>query len=168
MKNVTEDVLARARKIKLLLMDCDGVLTDGKIYFNEHGEETKAFNTKDGLGLVLLHRAGIGTGIITGRVFGGLQRRVEELGIRFLRMGCEDKTEEFENILADAGVTADETAYIGDDLPDIALLKKAGLAVAVADAAGEVLEAAHYITEKNGGDGAVREVADLILRAKIV
>ncbi|HEV7643759.1 MAG TPA: HAD hydrolase family protein [Pyrinomonadaceae bacterium] len=166
MKNITEDILARAKKIKLVLMDCDGVLTDGKIYFNEHGEETKAFNTKDGLGIVLLHRAGIATGIITGRVFNGLKRRAEELGIRYLRMGCDDKTEEFENILADAGVSAEETAYIGDDLPDIALLKKAGLAVAVADSVREVLEAAHYITEKNGGDGAVREVADLILQAR--
>ncbi len=166
MKNIPEDILARARKIKLVLMDCDGVLTDGNIYFNEHGEETKAFNVKDGLGIVLLHRAGIDTGIITGRVFKGLQNRAEELGIRFLRMGCEDKTEEFENIIADAGVSAEETAYIGDDLPDIALLKKAGLAVAVADSVREVLEAAHYITEKNGGDGAVREVADLILQVK--
>jgi 3-deoxy-D-manno-octulosonate 8-phosphate phosphatase (KDO 8-P phosphatase) len=168
MKNVTEDVLSRARKIKLVLMDCDGVLTDGKIYFNEHGEETKAFNTKDGLGIVLLHRAGLQTGIITGRIFNGLQRRTEELGMKFLRMGCEDKSEEFENIMADAGVSAEETAYIGDDLPDLALLKKAGLAVAAADSVRQVLDAAHYITEKNGGEGAVREVADLILRAKAV
>ena len=166
MENINEEILLRAGKIKLLLMDCDGVLTDGKIYFNEHGEETKAFNTKDGQGIVSLHRAGIMTGIITGRIFKGLERRTEELGIKFLRMGCNDKDEEFENIMADASVSLEETAYIGDDLPDIALLKKAGLAIAVADAAEEVLEAAHYVTLKNGGDGAVREAADLILKAR--
>ena len=164
MENITEDILARARKIKLLLMDCDGVLTDGNIYFGEHGEELKAFNTKDGLGIVLLHRAGLMTGIITGRTFNGLKIRAEELGMKFLRMGCDDKTEEFENILADAGVSAEETAYVGDDLPDLALLKKAGLAVAVADAVNEVQQAAHYVTSKKGGKGAVREVADLILK----
>jgi len=166
MEKISDDILIRARKIKLVLMDCDGVLTDGKIYFNERGEETKAFNTKDGLGIVSLHRAGIATGIITGRIFKGLERRAEELGIRFLRMGCEDKTEEFENVIADAGVSAGETAYIGDDLPDIALLKRAGLAVAVADAVKEVLAAAHYVTSKNGGDGAVREVTNLILLSR--
>jgi 3-deoxy-D-manno-octulosonate 8-phosphate phosphatase (KDO 8-P phosphatase) len=166
LENISEDILARARRIKLVLMDCDGVLTDGKIYFNEHGEETKAFNIKDGLGIVRLHRSGISTGIITGRVFNALKVRAEELGIGFLRMGCEDKAEEFGNAMADAGVTAEETAYIGDDLPDIPLMQKAGLGVAVADAAGEVLAAADYVTSKNGGDGAVRELADLILNAQ--
>lgn len=165
MKNLNEDILARAAKVKLLLMDCDGVLTDGKIYFNERGEETKAFNVKDGQGIVSLHRAGIMTGVISGRVFRALEVRAEELGIKFLRMGCSDKVEEFNNILADAAITAKETAYIGDDIPDIALLKKAGFAIAVADAAKEVLEAVHYVTANKGGDGAVREVADLILTA---
>src|SRR5215813_10073049 len=120
MKNVSEDILARATKIKLVLMDCDGVLTDGKIYFNERGEETKAFNVKDGLGIVSLHRAGIMTGIISGRVFSALEVRAEELGVKFLRMGCDDKVLEFENILSEAGVTPEETVFIGDDLPDIA------------------------------------------------
>jgi 3-deoxy-D-manno-octulosonate 8-phosphate phosphatase (KDO 8-P phosphatase) len=166
MENISADILARAGKVKLLLMDCDGVLTDGKIYFNEHGEETKAFNVKDGLGIVSLHRAGVMTGVISGRNFRALEVRAEELGIRFLRMGCADKVAEFENILADASVTPEETAYIGDDLPDIDLLKKAGFAVAVADAAKKVLEAAHYVTANNGGGGAVREVADLILSAR--
>ncbi len=167
MENISEDILARAAKVKLLLMDCDGVLTDGKIYFNERGEETKAFNVKDGQGIVSLHSAGIMTGIISGRVFRALEVRAEELGIKFLRMGCTDKVEEFENILADAGVSPEETAYIGDDIPDIALLKKAGFAVAVADAAKEVFEAAHYVTVNNGGSGAVREIADLILKDRL-
>jgi 3-deoxy-D-manno-octulosonate 8-phosphate phosphatase (KDO 8-P phosphatase) len=166
MEKISEDIMVKARKIKLVLMDCDGVLTDGKIYFNERGEETKAFNTKDGHGIVSLHRAGIVTGIITGRIFAGLEKRTEELGIKFLRMGCTDKTEEFENLIADAGVTQEETAYVGDDLPDLSLLRKAGLAVAVADAVDEVLDAAHYVTSKNGGAGAVRELADLILTAR--
>lgn len=166
MKDLSADILARAAKVKLLLMDCDGVLTDGKIYFNERGEETKSFDVKDGQGIVSLHRAGIVTGIITGRVFKALEIRAEELGIRFLRQGCDDKVLEFENLLADAGVTAEETAYVGDDLPDISLLKRAGFAVAVADAVQEVLEKAHYITDKNGGEGAIREVADLILKAR--
>lgn len=166
MKNISEDVLSRAAKVKLLLMDCDGVLTDGKIYFNEHGEETKAFNIKDGQGIVSLHRAGILTGIITGRTFKALDIRGAELGIKFVRQGCQDKVLEFENIIADAGVTAEEAAFVGDDLPDIELLKRAGLAVAVADAVPEVLESAHYITSRNGGDGAVREIADLILKTR--
>ncbi len=158
--------MARAAKVKLLLMDCDGVLTDGKIYFNERGEETKAFNVKDGQGIVSLHRAGIMTGIITGRVFKALEVRAEELGIRFLRQGCDDKVIEFENLLADAGVTSEETAYVGDDLPDLGLLKKAGFAIAVADAVPDVLDDVHYVTDRNGGEGAIREIADLILIAR--
>lgn len=166
MKEVSEDVRARASKIKLVLMDCDGVLTDGKIYFSDSGEETKAFNIKDGQGIVSLHKAGILTGVITGRSSKALEIRVAELGMRFLKQKSADKVADFENILGDAGLTAAETAYIGDDIPDITLLKKVGLAVAVADSAAELFDSVHYITGNNGGEGAVREVADLILAQK--
>jgi 3-deoxy-D-manno-octulosonate 8-phosphate phosphatase (KDO 8-P phosphatase) len=166
MKNISEDIRARAGKIKLLLMDCDGVLTDGRLYYNERGEEIKAFNIKDGYGIASLHRAGIMTGIITGRTFDGLNKRVEELGTRFLRQGCRDKVEEFKNIIADAGVTAEETAYVGDDIPDLELLKLAGFSAAVADSAAELFGHVHYITEKPGGFGAVREIANLILSSR--
>lgn len=166
MKNVSEDILARAKKIKLVLMDCDGVLTDGKIYFSDSGEETKAFNIKDGQGIVSLHAAGILTGVITGRSSKALEARVAELGMKFLKQKSKDKVADLESVLAEAGVSADETAYIGDDIPDMALLEKAGLAVAVADSATELFDVVHHVTERNGGSGAVREVADLILLAQ--
>lgn len=160
------DVQARAARIKLFLMDCDGVLTDARIWVLENGEDQKAFNTRDGLGLELLHRAGIQAGVISGRVSSALTRRAERLGMKYVRQGCEDKEQAFAEILADAGVTKDEVAFAGDDLNDIPLMRQSGLAIAVADAVLETREHAHYITQARGGHGAVREVVQLILKSQ--
>ncbi len=156
----------RAARIKLLLMDCDGVLTDGRIWILENGEDQKAFHTRDGLGINLLHRAGLKSGIISGRISSALARRAQSLGVSFLWQGREDKREAFADTLAQAGVSNDEVAFVGDDLTDLALMVQSGLAVAVADAAAEVRSRAHYVTQANGGNGAVREVVELILKAQ--
>jgi 3-deoxy-D-manno-octulosonate 8-phosphate phosphatase (KDO 8-P phosphatase) len=160
------DVQARAARIKLFLMDCDGVLTDARIWVLENGEDQKAFHTRDGLGLELLHRAGLKSGVISGRVSSALTRRAEKLGMSYVRQGCEDKEQAFAEILADAGLTNADVAFAGDDLNDIPLMIKSGLAIAVADAALETREHAHYITQARGGHGAVRETVELILKAQ--
>ena len=156
----------RASRIKLLLMDCDGVLTDGRIWLMEEGGEQKSFNTHDGLGLALLHRAGLRSGVITGRTSSGLVRRASELEIEFVRQGDPNKVEAFEEILRLAGLEEDEVAFVGDDLTDIPLMQRAELAVAVADAVAEVRAVAHYVTVREGGRGAVREVVELILKSQ--
>jgi 3-deoxy-D-manno-octulosonate 8-phosphate phosphatase (KDO 8-P phosphatase) len=156
----------RASRIKLLLMDCDGVLTDGRLWLTENGDEQKSFNTKDGLGLALLHRAGLQSGIISGRKSIAVERRAQELGIEFLRQGDEQKIAAFEEVLRLAGVNEDEVAFIGDDLSDIPLMQRSELAVAVADAVEEARAAAHYVTHAEGGRGAVREVVEIILKSQ--
>lgn len=160
------DVQARAARIKLFLMDCDGVLTDARIWVLENGEDQKAFNTRDGLGLELLHRAGLKSGVISGRVSSALKRRAEKLGMSYVRQGCEDKKQAFAEIVADAGVTNAEVAFAGDDLNDLPLMLQSGLAIAVANAASETLEHAHYVTQARGGEGAVREAVELILKSQ--
>lgn len=147
-------------------MDCDGVLTDARIWVLENGEDQKAFHTRDGLGLEIFHRAGLKSGVISGRVSSALTRRAEKLGISYVRQGCEDKQEAFAQIVADAGVTKAEVAFAGDDLNDIPLMLQSGLALAVADAAAETRNHAHYITEARGGHGAVREMIELILKSQ--
>ena len=156
----------RASRIKLLLMDCDGVLTDGRLWLLENGDEHKSFNTKDGLGLELLRRSGLRAGIITGRTSTGLARRAQELGIEFLRQGNEQKIAAFEEVLRSARIKEDEVAFVGDDLSDIPLMRRSELAVAVADAVAETRAAAHYITKAKGGRGAVREVIEIILKSQ--
>lgn len=160
------DVQARAARIKLFLMDCDGVLTDARIWVLENGEDQKAFNTRDGLGLDLLHRAGLKSGVISGRVSSALTRRAEKLGMSYVRQGCEDKEQAFAEILSDAGLTNAEVAFAGDDLNDIPLMLQSGLAIAVADASPETRNHAHYITQARGGHGAVREAVELILKSQ--
>jgi 3-deoxy-D-manno-octulosonate 8-phosphate phosphatase (KDO 8-P phosphatase) len=162
----SSEVKQRAARIKLLLMDCDGVLTDGRIWIFENGEEQKGFHTRDGLGLELWHRAGFTSGIISGRTSTAVERRAQALGITYVWQGRSDKEQVFAETLAQAGVTNAEVAYIGDDLNDIPLMLKSGLGVAVADAAPETREHAHYVTELAGGYGAVREVIELILKAQ--
>jgi 3-deoxy-D-manno-octulosonate 8-phosphate phosphatase (KDO 8-P phosphatase) len=160
------EVQQRAARIQLLLMDCDGVLTDGRIWLFENGEEQKGFHTRDGLGIELLHRAGLKSGIISGRNSNAVERRARLLGMSFVRQGCEDKRQAFAETVTKAGVTAGEVAFIGDDLNDIPLMLQSGLSVAVADAAFETREHAHYVTQALGGFGAVREVIELILKAQ--
>ena len=155
----------RASRIKLLLMDCDGVLTDGRLWLTD-GDEQKSFNTHDGLGLSLLHRAGLRSGIITGRSSQSVARRARELGVEFVRQGDPDKIKAFAEVLRLAGVEENEVAYVGDDLPDIPLMQRSEFAVAVANAVAETRSVAHYVTRANGGGGAVREVIEIILKSQ--
>jgi len=156
----------RALHIKLLLMDCDGVLTDGRLWLLDDDDEQKSFHTHDGLGLALLRRAGLKAGIITGRTSNVVDRRARELGVEFVRQGQANKLAAFEELLREAGVGEHEVAFIGDDLPDIPLMKRSELAVAVADAGAETRAAAHLVTHAAGGHGAVREVVELILKTQ--
>ncbi len=147
-------------------MDCDGVLTDGRLYYSESGEQMKVFHVRDGQGLVSWHQAGFCSGIISGRSLDIVKNRATELGIHYIKACSLDKAKDFEDILQDAKVNADETAFIGDDIGDICLLKKVGFPVAVADAVSDLIPHVIYRTEINGGSGAVREITDLLLGAK--
>jgi 3-deoxy-D-manno-octulosonate 8-phosphate phosphatase (KDO 8-P phosphatase) len=170
------DVLARARKIKLFLMDVDGTLTDGGVCLisstkaDGSGEpvvsEMKVFDAQDGQGLSLAHTMGIQTGFITGRHSPAVARRAEELKVTFVYLGQAKKTEAFEECMQKAGVTEDEVAYMGDDLPDIPLARRAGLAVCVADGAPELKAVCHFTTRRLAGRGTAREVVELILKAQ--
>jgi 3-deoxy-D-manno-octulosonate 8-phosphate phosphatase (KDO 8-P phosphatase) len=160
------EIERRASRIRLLLMDCDGVLTDGRIELLENGDESKTFHTRDGHGIVLMHRAGLSTGLISGRSSTLVERRARELGMKHVRQGTWDKVKDYEELLTEAGVSEEESAFIGDDVTDIPLMHRAGFAVAVADAVPETLAAAHYVTRLPGGFGAVREVCELILKAQ--
>ena len=161
-----DEVERRAQRIKLLLMDCDGVLTDGRIELLADGDEQKSFHVRDGQGISLIHRAGLKTGIISGRTSSAVERRAQDLKVNYVRQDAKDKIKALDEIMAAAGVALDECAYIGDDLGDIPVLLRVELAVAVADAVAETKQAAHYVTELPGGRGAVREVCDLILKAQ--
>jgi 3-deoxy-D-manno-octulosonate 8-phosphate phosphatase (KDO 8-P phosphatase) len=159
-------LLERARKTRLLIMDVDGVLTDGRIIQDSYGHELKVFDVKDGHGIVMAHRAKLRTALISGRASETITHRAEELGIELVFQKIWNKLEVYEKILVDTELTHEEVAYIGDDLIDIPLLRRVGLAVAVADAVQEVKAASHLITQRAGGQGAVREVIELILRAQ--
>lgn len=156
----------RARRIKLLIMDVDGVLTDGRLYFGPTGEELKVFHVRDGQGLVDWHKAGFRSGIISGRNSPIVEMRARQLGVEFIWQGRKEKVSAFNEIIAAAGVTADETAFVGDDTPDAEVFPYIGLAAAVADAHDEVKAAAHYVTAADGGRGAVREVVEMIFAGK--
>jgi 3-deoxy-D-manno-octulosonate 8-phosphate phosphatase (KDO 8-P phosphatase) len=162
----TADVERRAKQIKLLLMDCDGVLTDGQLELLENGDEQKTFHARDGQGISLFQRAGWKTGIISGRTSSAVERRAQDLKMAYVRQYAKDKVKALEEILGQAGVSTDECAYIGDDVGDIPVMRRVGFAVAVADAVEETKQAAHYVTKLKGGRGAVREVTDLILKAQ--
>ena len=159
-------VLSKLKRIKLLLLDVDGVLTDGKIIYNDNGEETKVFNVKDGLGMRLLMEAGIHLGIITGRRSNALYSRCKDLGINLIYDGVGNKIDVLDALLDKTGVSAEEIAFIGDDLPDLALMKTIGFSIAVGDAHKMILDNADMVTSANGGQGAVREVCETILKAK--
>jgi 3-deoxy-D-manno-octulosonate 8-phosphate phosphatase (KDO 8-P phosphatase) len=163
---ISEDVLTRARRIKVLLMDCDGVLTDGLLWLNEDYDEQKTFHARDGQGISLIHRAGLKTGIITGRKSSAVDRRAQDLKMAYVHQYAKDKVKALDEIIAGAGVSLSECAYVGDDLADIPPMRRVGLAVAVADAVAETKQAAHYVTEMKGGRGAVREVCELILKSQ--
>jgi 3-deoxy-D-manno-octulosonate 8-phosphate phosphatase (KDO 8-P phosphatase) len=176
--SVSPDVLARARKIKLFLMDVDGTITDGGVCLISatnapdpaSGEATvtemKVFNAQDGCGLSLAHTMGIETGFITGRRSPAVARRAQELHVTHVYLGQATKMQAFEEAMKKAGVTEEEVAYMGDDLPDIPVAKRAGLAVCVADGASELKAVSHYVTQRSGGKGTAREVVELILKAQ--
>ncbi len=154
----------RLSNIRLLLLDVDGVLTDGGIVYDDHGVQTKVFDVKDGHGLKLLQRAGIRVGIITGRQSEVVNVRARELGIDIVHQGAKEKLVPYEQVLGSLGLSDHEVAYMGDDLPDLPVLRRAGWAVAPADAVEEVLSRVHYVTARPGGRGAVREVCELLLK----
>jgi 3-deoxy-D-manno-octulosonate 8-phosphate phosphatase (KDO 8-P phosphatase) len=161
-----DEVVRRAAGVRLLLLDCDGVLTDGHITLVIGGDELKTFHTHDGHGLVMLHRAGLRSGIISGRTSRLVETRARDLGIAYVRQGALDKISAYESLLAEAGAEPAHVAYVGDDVVDIPLMLRSNLAVAVADATPDTRDAAHYVTRLPGGRGAVREVCELILKAQ--
>lgn len=165
--DINIEILERAKKIKLLLMDCDGVLTDGRLYYTDKGEQMKVFHVRDGQGLVSWHRAGFQSGIISGRDAKKiLESRATELGLHYIKACSLDKAKDFFDILQTAKVTSEQVAYVGDDIGDACLMGKVGLPIAVADAVPELLSKVVYTTKAKGGHGAIREVTDLLMRAK--
>ena len=164
--HIPNSVIAAAKKIKLLLLDVDGVLTDGRLYYGNSGEEMKAFNIQDGLGIKLLQRGDIQVGIITGRVSSLLQRRADELSINPVVQGREDKLTALNELLQTMDVQMDEIAFMGDDLPDLAVICRVGLGITPANGSVTLAELAHWQTSKHGGQGAVREAAEMILEAQ--
>ena len=161
-----DNIAERARKIRLLILDCDGVLTDGRIIMLPGGDETKSFDVKDGHAMVMAQRAGLPIAIISGRKSSVVQARAKELGVAHLYEMAWVKTEPYEKILAEEGLTDEQVCYVGDDVVDIPLLRRAGLAIAVADAAEEAKQHSHFVTARAGGQGAVREVVEMILKAQ--
>jgi len=164
--DATPDIVERARRIKLLILDCDGVLTDGRIIMLPDGDETKAFDVKDGHAMVMAERAGLRIAIISGRKSSVVRARATELGVAHLHEMAWVKMEPYEKILTEEGLTDDEVCFVGDDVVDIPLLRRAGLGVAVADAVEESKQRSHVVTTKPGGRGAVREVIEFILKAQ--
>jgi len=160
------NLLERARRIKLLVLDVDGVLTDGKLHIAAHGEVVKVFHVRDGSGLVALRRAGVTVALISGRDSAAVTHRARELGIEHVHQGIADKGAALDALCTDLKLVRDEVACVGDDTPDIPLFERAGIAIAVADAHPEAAARAHWITQARGGHGAVREICDLLLAAR--
>ncbi|MFM8332356.1 MAG: KdsC family phosphatase [Candidatus Methylumidiphilus sp.] len=162
----TADILARAANIKLVIFDVDGVLTDGKLFFDEQGREYKSFHARDGLGLNLLRQSGVEVAVISGRTSLVVAQRMAHLGISRVFQGQHNKLPAFDSLRAELGLDAAQIAHVGDDLLDLPLLRRVGLAVAVADANPAILPFAHWHTRQPGGAGAAREVCDLIMQAQ--
>jgi 3-deoxy-D-manno-octulosonate 8-phosphate phosphatase (KDO 8-P phosphatase) len=164
------ELLERASRIKLLLMDCDGVLSNGHIYFlpgpNGSLFETKSFDSQDGIALQWAHRVGIETGIISGRTSPAVEERARSAKMRYLYQGDTRKMPLLEEILKDSGLPSEEVGYIGDDLTDVPIMQAVGLAAAPSNSRSETLAAAHYVTPSHGGSGCVRDVMELLLKAQ--
>ena len=161
MKNVKGNLAV----IKAVLLDVDGVMTDGKLHYSARGEEIKIFDVKDGLGIQLLLNAHILVGIISGRNSDALGERIKDLGIQHTYVGSNNKEKDLQNFLETTGLQLEEVAYIGDDLPDLAAIMICGFSACPSDACSEVLCTVDYVSSKRGGDGVVREIAELILRS---
>ena len=166
MKRISTAVRNKARAIKLLLLDVDGVLTDGRIILDDRGVESKHFDVRDGQGIVLLMRAGIEVGLITARNSKAVRYRAKELGLRIVRQGIQNKATTYGGIRRQSGLADTQIAYIGDDIGDVEILRRVGLAVTVKDGWEEIFRSVDYVTERPGGRGAVREVAELLLKAQ--
>ena len=160
------ETLAKSAKVKLVIFDVDGVLTDGRITIGHDGREIKTFHVHDGAGIKYLLRAGLRVALLSGRSSAATEHRARELGIEEVRQGAKQKLPAFEELLRKHRLKREEVCYVGDDLPDLPVMREAGFAVAVAGAREEVLEAADYVTGLPGGEGAARELAELILRAQ--
>lgn len=163
---MTDRALEVAARIRLLVLDVDGVLTDGRLFISASGEEFKVFHVRDGSGLVALQKAGVTVAIISGRDSAAVSRRAAELGIRHVQQGVADKAAALAALQRATGVAPGETACMGDDTPDLPMLQAAALAIAVADAHPAAKAAAHWVTTAGGGQGAVREACDLLLSAR--
>ncbi len=161
-----ERLLSKIRKVKLLILDVDGVMTDGRIIIDDAGLESKQFDVRDGHGLKLLMRCNIAVALLTGRRSQVVEHRAADLGITEVCQGVWNKAEAFSGILERCKLASEETAYVGDDVVDIPLLKRVGFSVAVADAVAEARKVADYVTKRPGGRGAVREVCEMILTAQ--
>ncbi len=164
--DITPEIAERAARIRLLIMDCDGVLTDGRLYYSGDGESHKAFHVHDGQGIVLWHSAGSNSAVVTARRSQILEKRAGELGIRHLIQGAEKKEIEVKNLCDETGIGFQETAYVGDDIADLGAMKLVGLPIAVSNARPEVRAASAVTTSKSGGEGAIREVVDMLLSAR--
>ena len=163
---MNQDLQQRAKAIKLAIFDVDGVLTDGRLYFLTDGSEFKTFNTLDGQGIKMLINSGVRTAIISGRSTPVVEKRAKNLGIQHLYQGREDKLVVLDELLGELGLDYAQVAYLGDDLPDLPVIRRVGLGMAVANAAGFVRQHAHGVTEARGGEGAAREFCELIMRAQ--
>lgn len=161
-----EDVLDRARAIRLVIFDVDGVLTDGSLFLGDDGQQYKAFNSKDGHGMRMLIESGVEIAVLTGRVSKVVEHRMHDLGIGLVFQGHREKLPVFERLLQDRGLQASEVAYVGDDVVDLPVMRRVGLAVGVQDAHPTVKQYAHWLTSNAGGRGAAREVCEFIMEAK--
>jgi 3-deoxy-D-manno-octulosonate 8-phosphate phosphatase (KDO 8-P phosphatase) len=167
-KRISPKLQHKAKKIKLLLLDVDGVLTDGSIFIDDRGYEIKRFDVRDGQGIALLQRAGIHVGFITGRSSNVLRHRARELAVKIVYQGVHDKAATYHRLKQKIRLADDQIAYVGDDIADLPILRKAGLSIAVQDAWRGIKSAVDYVTQARGGHGAIREVSELLLRAQNV
>jgi 3-deoxy-D-manno-octulosonate 8-phosphate phosphatase (KDO 8-P phosphatase) len=166
MTTLASDVDQRARAIRLLVLDVDGILTDGRLYYGPDQIELKAFHTQDGHGLKMLRESGVEVGIITGRVSDAVERRAQNLGVPYVYQGVGNKLAVFEQLLERLELSPTAVAGMGDDLPDLPVLRRCGLAVTVPEAPALIRSHVHYVTKVGGGNGAVREVCELLMRAQ--
>ena len=161
-----QDVLDKAKNIELVIFDVDGVMTDGSLFMGDDGQEYKAFNSLDGHGMRMLQEGGVTAAIITGRKSNVVEHRMNDLGITRVYQGYRDKIPAYETLLEDVGLEKHQIAYVGDDVVDLPIMTRVGFAIAVQSAHPYVKKHAHWITQRNGGNGAVRDVCELILEAK--
>jgi len=162
----SEELMARAKPVKLLLFDVDGVLTDGRLYLDNRGEEYKAFNSRDGHGLKMLQRNGVDVGIITGRTSQIVAHRTKELGIRHVRQGCADKYPVYEQMLVELGLKHEQVGFVGDDVVDLPIMLRVGLAICPQDGHFLVQRHSHWVTPNVGGRGCARDACELLMLAQ--